>query len=70
MGMLMHHTWLDQQKKAEKPVEKPIEKAEEAPETVRGAGQETGQQPAAGEVKAETELIGLGFCFMYHKNHI
>ena len=24
MGMLMHHTWLDQQKKAEKPVEKPV----------------------------------------------
>lgn len=29
MGMLMHHTWLDQQKKAEK---KPVNKAEETVE--------------------------------------
>lgn len=40
MGMLMHHTWLNQQKekKAEKPnvpAEKPVEKEEPAEEPVK-----------------------------------
>ena len=33
MGMLMHHTWLNQQKKAEKkPVAEPVEKTTETKE--------------------------------------
>jgi hypothetical protein len=34
MGMLMHHTWLEQQKQEENKVEKPVEeKAEEKEQT-------------------------------------
>ena len=42
MGMLMHHTWLNEQKKqkpsAEKPVEKPVENKEPEAEPVKKTG--------------------------------
>lgn len=42
MGMLMHHTWLNEQKKqkpsAEKPVEKPVENNEPEAEPVKKTG--------------------------------